>query len=324
MSGAASAQLSADETRNAARNLAGDAKTAFDRGDFERARDLFHRAYALVPAPTIALFEARALAKLNRLVDAEEAYTRAARTNLDAESSEAFRRAVTEAEDELVPLRPRIPRLLIIATGEGAGEPDLALKLDGNLIPAALRGVEIPVDPGRHTLAAVVPGVSPIEVQLELVEKQQKRLEISVPAARREAASLVPGPRVAPPSREQPHEPPAPAAEPTHWQTPAAIVAGGVGVAGLATGVIAGWMATSRHADATRECPEGACAPDSSGWQDAQSFRTLRTVSSVGYVVGVVGVAGGITLLLTAPKARPARAMALDVGAGVLRLKGSF
>ena len=95
-------------------------------------------------------------------------------------------------------------------------------------------------------------------------------------------------------------------------------------VPGLATGMITGLLATSRHADATRECPEGACAPNSSGWEAAQSFRTLRTVSSVGYVVGVVGLAGGITLLLTAPKARPARAMALEVGAGALRLEGSF
>ena len=44
-----------DADRNAARSLALQAKDSFDRGDYEKAQDLFHRAYTLVHAPTISL-----------------------------------------------------------------------------------------------------------------------------------------------------------------------------------------------------------------------------------------------------------------------------
>jgi hypothetical protein len=82
---------------------------------------------------------------------------------------------------------------------------------------------------------------------------------------------------------------------------PAALVAGGVGVAGLATGVITGLMAGSRYSQAKRECPDHACIEGSAGWDTVQSFRTLRTVSTVGYIVGGVGLAAGTTLFLLAP-----------------------
>jgi hypothetical protein len=325
VSGTAAAQLSADETRNAARNLAGDAKTAFEQGDFERARDLFHRAYALVQAPTIAVFEARALGKLHRLVEAEEAYTRAARTPIDHGSPEAFRQAVNEAEAELATLRPRVPRLLVVPTGAGAQHPDLVLRIDGSVVPAALRGVEVPLDPGPHTLTAAVPGNGPIEARFELVEQQHRRVEIAVPAARTPASASAAVAPVASAKHAETHEgSKAPASTPVSWQVPAGFVAGGIGVAGLATGVITGLMATSRHADASEACPAGACDPGSQGWDSAQSFRTLRTVSSVGYVVGIVGVAGGVTLLLTAPKSRPAPAVALSVNVDSVWLEGSF
>ena len=294
------AQAVDDSTRNAARSLASQGKEALDQADYERARDLFHRAYTLVPAPTIALYEGRALAKLQRLVEAEEALMRAARTSLDGESPEPFRKAVHDAEEDLVALQARMPKVTILPKGPGAGDPQLSVTLDGRPLASALVGVELPIDPGEHTLSAVAPGGPPVQITFSVAEKQRPKVELVVPAGHHAAA---PRPAtVAPP-------PAAPAAqevksEPVAWQKRAGLIVGGVGVAGLLTGVITGLMAGSRYSKAERECPDRRCVEGGAGWDTVQSFRTLRTVSTVGYIIGGVGLAAGTTLYLIAPSPR--------------------
>jgi hypothetical protein len=287
-----------DGTRNAARSLASQGKDAFDKADWDRARDLFHRAYTLVPAPTIALYEGRALAKLSRLVEAEEAYMRAARTSLDAESPEPFRKAVHDAEDDLLALRTRMPKVTIVPSGPGARDPELSVTLDGHPLKSALLGVQMPIDPGNHTLGASVPGAAPVQVSFSVLEKQQQKVDLPVP----QGSHVSQPPKVvkAAPVEREPVTPPTPPRA-SQWQLPAALIAGGVGVAGLATGVITGLMAGSRYSKAKRECPDHTCIEGSAGSDTVQSFRTLRTVSTVGYIVGGVGLAAGTTFFLLAP-----------------------
>lgn len=307
-----------DNTRNTARSLAGQGKEAFDAQSYARAVDLFHRAYALVPAPTIALYQAQALVKLGRLVEAEEAYIRAMRTELDAHSSEQFRVAVADAERELGELQPRIPKLVIAVTGPAAGRPDLQVELDGKSLQAAVLGVSMPIDPGRHVLRAVASGGEPAEIRFDISENEQRRLEVS-PVPQQVTAPITPvGPATAPPSD-------APKAS-RPWQKPLAIAVGSAGVAGLATGIVTGLMAGSRHRVAERECPGRVCTEGSGGAEALDSFRTLRTVSTIGYVVGGVGLAAGATLLLTAPTSAPANASSVKVwvSAGRVGVLGAF
>lgn len=320
-----SAQPVDDTTRNAARSLASQGKDAFDKADYERARDLFHRAYTLVPAPTIALYEGRALAKLGRLVEAEEALMRAARTSLDGESPEPFRKAVHDAEGDLLALQARMPKVTIVPTGPGASDPELSVTLDGRPLASALWSVELPIDPGEHRLGAVTPGGEPVRVTFSVVEKQRPKVELLVPARHQVATPPQPVVVSAPPP--PPSEPP-PAPAPMPWQSRAGLIVGGVGVAGVVTGIITGLMAGSRYSKAERECPDHHCVEGTDGWDALQSFRTLRTVSTVGYIVGGVGLAAGTTLYLTAPT-RPAsgpRAGKLSVWVNVssVGLAGAF
>lgn len=308
-----------DNTRNAARNLAEQGRDAFDKSDFERARDLFHRAYELVQAPTLALFEARSLAKLGRLVEAEEAYLRAIRTPLRADSPEAFRKAVRDAEAEEVQLEPRVPKLVVILTGPGAKAPELSVTLDRERVKSALLGVEMPVDPGNHQLEAQLPGVEPTRVPFTIVERERKTLELRV-AAPSSAPVATASPTPGPTELRSPPEAPR-----SSWQRPTAFAAGGLGVAGLGVGVITGLMATSHHGKAEEQCPNNVCVAGSSGEDEVNSFRTLRTVSTVGYVVGAVGLVAGVTLLLTAPAQRPGRAsVSVFMNAGNAGVMGAF
>lgn len=318
------AQAVDDTTRNAARSLASQGKEALDKADYERARDLFHRAYTLVPAPTIALYEGRALLKLHRLVEAEEAFMRAARTVLDAESPEPFRKAVHDAEDELLALRARMPKVTIVTSGPGASDPQLSVTMDGRPLASALVGVELPIDPGQHTLQGVVPGGKPTDLVFSVAEKQSQKVELAVAGGQRVVVAQKPS-VVAPPVAERPA---ASESAPSPWHKRAGLIVGGVGVAGVATGIITGLLAGSRHSKAERECTDHTCVEGSAGWDAVESFRTLRTVSTVGYIIGGVGLAAGTTLFLTAPSepsvSARARSLNVWVSAGGAGLAGTF
>ena len=72
--------------RDLARSLADQGANAYAQEDYAHAQVLFARAYGLVPAPTIALLEARALVKLGRWIEATRTYRRASEAQLPAEA----------------------------------------------------------------------------------------------------------------------------------------------------------------------------------------------------------------------------------------------
>lgn len=294
-----------DSTRNAARELAAQGAEAFQKGDFARASDLYRRAYALLPAPTLSLRQARSLERQGKLVEAVEAYVRTTRTRVDASSPDAFRQAVASAEEELAKLRPRVPKLEIVL--EGAEPSATEVKLDGKPLKAALIGVAQPVNPGAHAIEGVTEGKSG-KLSVSVAEGETKSVTLK----------LVDDPNaVAPAPASEPSLSPAtgaPGAGGVQADTGGGFphvtlgwVSLGVGVAGLGTGVVTGLVAANKHASAEDGCPDGKCPAGSAAADDLESFRTLRTVSTIGYAVGVVGVAAGVTLLLTAPS-EPERA----------------
>src|SRR5687768_12794928 len=89
------AEAATETTRRDAKAMADAGADAYARGSFAQAHELFVKAYGLVPAPTIALFEARALVQLKRLVEARAAYERASSTALAADAPDAFQHAVS-------------------------------------------------------------------------------------------------------------------------------------------------------------------------------------------------------------------------------------
>lgn len=330
VAGSVRAQVVDDSTRSAARDLASQGKASYARGDYEQARDLFHRAYTLVPAPTISVNEARALVKLHRLVEGAEAYMRSVRTSLDSGSPEQFRKAVRESETELLTLRPRIPKLTIVAVGPGSGDPDLTVTFDGAPLNPAVLGVETPVDPGVHHVSAKAPGGEEVTQTFTLEEKQKKRLELVVPAGSAPLAASDLPPAATPPSTAPVAVADTPrAATPTpgtSTQRVLGFVALGVGAAGLTTGIVTGLMAASKYSQAESGCPNRACVDGTDGNDALHGFRSLRTVSTAGYVVGGLGLAGGVTLILTSPAKSTGQSRTVHpwVGAGSAGVAGVF
>jgi len=271
-----------DATRNAAREMGREGAIAFREGDFARAQDLLHRAYDLVPAPTIALYEARSLVELGRLVEAAERYEITKRTKLDDDASEAFIQSVEDAGVELEELRPRIPRLTIVVEGPEPGA-DLVVKLDGTLVPAPLLGVPRTIDPGQHLVEASHPGYAPASSEVSVTEGQSS--EVLLPLVLQAGAPPV--------------ETPVEESSGFGFQEVAGYGALGVGVVALTIGIVSGIKMSGHQSDLDEKCVDDVCPDDSVS--DLDSFRSARTLSFIGYGVGIVGLGAGAALLLSAP-----------------------
>jgi len=104
-------------------------------------------------------------------------------------------------------------------------------------------------------------------------------------------------------------------------------IAGGVGVAGLATFAVFGILANSKYSDLEASCTDGHCPPD---LEDTQSSgKAFQTVANIGLIVGAVGVATSVTLFVIGGPAKTepsadARLPQVRVGLGSVELKGSF
>ncbi|HYO98367.1 MAG TPA: hypothetical protein VER33_27870 [Polyangiaceae bacterium] len=280
------------DQREAARALADEAANAYATGDYARAVELLRRAYVSVPAPTIALLEGRSLARLGRLLEAQEAYNRAIATPVDAATPPAFTRAIAEASKELSALLPRIPQLRVVLTGSQAAA--LSITLDERALPAASLGEWFALDPGKHRVVTEQPGQQPRAEELVLREGERRELLLA-PAI--QARSRVPVLGIAVMS---------------------------FGGAAVLTGVATGLVAVSAHGDAEKRCPGNNCVPGSAGADDLDRFHAFETVSTVSYVVGAAGLGLGTYLVLTSrPSAdAPSSGLAISPTLGGLQVRG--
>lgn len=218
------------------------------------------------------------------------------------------------AEQRAKSLEPRLPYVTlrrVTDTPSGA-----RVRVDGTELGEGSFDVALPMDPGAHELVLVT-------------ETRQERRPFT----------LAEGQQSDVPIRFSPAEP-APNAPPDgSSQRTWGYVVGGVGVAGVLTGIVAGVVTLGKKSTADDHCSDARQVCDETGRDANRSGKTFGVVSGVGLGVGVVGLAAGAYLLLTAP-AEPARAAAryspapggvrvspeINVGSrtGFVGLRGSF
>ncbi len=269
------------ETRTAARDLATQGAQAFDAGKYAEASDFFRRAHELVSAPSIALMQARSLAKLGQLLEAVDTYEQTIRLKLPDDAPEAYVAAVQTARSEVEEVRARLPRLKLTVIGTTKGDAP-QVTIDTKPTPPALLGVERPVNPGQHHFVVLVGGQVRATRDLTVVEGQSYQVELDA----RPVAPVVAlaGSDAAPQSSVAGANP----------RRTLAYVAFGVGVVGLGVGTYTGLVALHHKSDLSSAChPE---CPQSSA-DELSSWRTNRTVSWVSYGVGVAAAGAGILLL---------------------------
>jgi hypothetical protein len=215
---------------------------------------------------------------------------------------------------------------VVIEAKDGAGNDLAAVKvtMDGDVLAERLDGSAISLDPGAHTFTFELAGQPSVTKQLVIREGQKDRREVlqfgASPAAT-PAKTATPAAKGPATSSIESSVDQVSSSSSGGTQKVIAIVAAGVGVAGIGVGTIFGLSAMSKHDDANAKCP-GACT-DQAGvelWNDA---RSAGNISTIGFVVGGVGLATGAILWLTA---KPSRTTAFQggVGPGSVQIRGTW
>jgi hypothetical protein len=312
--------------RRAARALAAQAHNAVDKKDYSAAADLFGRAHAIVPVPTMLLGLARARAELGKLVEAREAYNQIIREGVPPNGPKPFFEALDLARQEVAALNLRIAWVKMTVTGAAK------VWLDGVEVPSASIGSPQAVNPGKHVLTATGDGGARAKATVTLGEGTTETVTLDLkPAAAEPTPPVGPAPaekrNVAPDRPRRPlvaGVPPVPASKGSARKT-AGFVSLGVGAAGLVLGGVTGALVLNRHGALDEECEDGIC-PD---WMQPKldSYNTLGLVSTLGFIAGGAVAGLGVVLLVTAPTNKEATVglmMGPTSGGGVLSAAGRF
>lgn len=309
-------------TTMTAREMAKQGIEAYDAGRYVDASNIFMQAFEVIKVPTLAVYAARSLEKQGKLVLAAEYYHRASQMAPAPDWQPVQQEMQQVAGQERAALLPRIAKLKIALAGAEASE--VQVTIDGAALPSALLRAEQMVDPGTRKLVGKR-GTEEVTQEVALSEGQSQTVTLSFGGATAPPPVV---PVAAPDPTAQPAQPlTPPPAEPekrrSGWQGIAGWSALGLGGAGLVLGSVTGLLAMSKKSDLeSNGCRSNhKCYEDQQG--DIDSYDTMRTLSTVGFVVGAVGVAGGVTLLLTAPKSQ-SNSVAIFIGPAEARLRGSF
>lgn len=292
----------ADEPVPTAEQLFQEARALVEKGDYAAACPKLEASQKLDPAVGTQFNLADCWEHVGRTASAHGMFMQVARI---ARAAGKFEREKS-ARERAAALEPRLARVHLVVK---ATAPGLEVLLDDVAVDKASRSEPFAIDPGAHRIRATAPDRTPWESTLDANEKQTT--EVIVP-------ELVDPRPPAPAPQPQPV-----VVQPSSTQKTLALVAGGVGVAGLIVGGIAGAVALSHRSTAQEECPSEVYAfrcPTEQGTSAWNSATSAGDVSTVAFVAGGVFVAGAAVLWLTAPKARTRVGTTLT---GV-RLEGSF
>ena len=246
----------------------------FKAGNFAAACDFLADSYRLEPLPGVLFTWATCELRADRVASAAAHYgayiDAVGRLSAVDRVAEEERRQV--AERERARILPEIPYLTVTVAAEALHTS--TVHRDGELVPAELLGVEVPVDPGEHVIDFETADGSHARQRVLLAKREHKTIVLGFAKPR----EVVQAPPVVdtPPIRSH------------RLVSPWVYVTGGVGVAGVLTGSIAGLLALRDKRVVDAECIGAACSPRGKDAADAAHLEA--TVSTVGFGVGFAGL----------------------------------
>ncbi len=282
------------ESRAAARALGTEGIALAMQGDCPAAIDKLQRAEDLYHAPTILERLGECQVEVGQLVAGTENLQRVVREPLGPNPPAPYVEAQERARQVLERALPRIAKLTVnVNAPPGAA---VVVALNDRPLPAAMVGVERPIDPGEYVISVRGEGVTPASQTVKLAEGAVESVTLTV--------EPVPA---APPPPPPPVEPaplaPAPAAVGAREGNPlrtAGYVLLGVGGVGVVVGSVFGVKALGQRSDLDEVCPDQLCPR--SAEDDLDALRTTATVSTVGIGVGIGAAAVGTVLVFTSSR----------------------
>lgn len=259
---------------------------------YDQACEKFRQSDTLDPALGTKLNLGECESKRGRLATAWELF-RAVEQRLAPDDA---RFAVAKRKREAI--EASVPKLvLVLAPGAPA---DTTLTGGGATLSAAAFGVPLPLDPGTHEFVVHAPGRADAKLSAALEAGKTTRLEVAPGPALSAPPAAAPAVTPAPPKRVEPAPPREPQGNARGKRT-LGFVVGGVGVAGLVTGGVAGALTLMAKSENGDHCDAARNSCDQQGRDAADRGKLWGTVTTVGLAVGVVGVGVGTYLLLSSP-----------------------
>jgi hypothetical protein len=309
-----SARADPADEKAAAQVLFDEARGLVERGNFAGACPKFAESQRIDPGLGTMLWLADCYENSGQTASAWAAFKAAAGTA-------ALRHDEREkvARERAANLEPKLLRLKIsVRRGAPLG---LAILRDGVLLGAAEWDVAVPMDPGRHTIAAGAPGYLRWSVAVVLAPDDPME-EVVVPALEPDARS----PRRVEVFAAAPRAESKPVASKSDgaFQRAAGLGVAGAGVAAVLAGAFFSLRAKATY-DESNDGTAPHCLPDNECDAAGRAFRSeansLATVATLAMSAGAVAAVGGAVLYFTAPVAFPrAVAFAPGVSGGSVRV----
>lgn len=186
------------------------------------------------------------------------------------------------------------PKLAHLRLDVRASANDEEIRLDDVLLPRASWSEERTLDLGPHRITATAANRTAWKSDATL--REGATITLTVPEL-----AKTPSPPPTAPSISTSNEKPSAGSS----RRSLALGIGGVGVAGLAVGTIAGLVALSSRSRAEENCPKDIYnfrCPNDAGANDWNTANTAGNIATVGFIVGGVALVAATVIWLTAPK----------------------
>jgi hypothetical protein len=279
---ASSAPARADEA-SMAESLFQQGVAAMDKGDLPRACEMLAESQRLDPGGGTLLNLALCHERAGHTATAWARYLEA----LGVARRDKRDDRIAFAEEHIRALEPRLPRLVISLAERVDG---VRVKVDGVELRADAWEVPSPIDPGEHVVRVEAPGRREHTTKVAASAGETKR--IVIPALARDVVR-------APPEALAPTPPPPPRGG---TQRTAGWVLTGVGGAALVGTAVVGALAIGAESTADAACPGAGACTDQRGLDASNRATNLSTAATITGISGAVLLAGGVILLLTAPR----------------------
>jgi hypothetical protein len=290
-------------TAQRADDLFAQGKASLAADDFAHACPKLAESYALDPARGTLLALAICHEGLGRAGTAWREF----RSVAEAASRDGRSDRARFARDHMAKLEPKLSRLTLVVAEI---IPGLEVEVDGIPLAQGDWGKAVPIDAGRHTIAAHAPGGKAWTSAVDIgPERDARTLEIG-PLASETPESRAPSGVLASPAttRAVPvsvdDATVAPDSAWGDWRRKTGWILGGVGVAAIGVGAYFGVSAITKSGDAKSRCSPSLCT-DADAVRENGDARTAAVVSNVSIGAGVAILAVGASFLFAAPTVAP-------------------
>jgi hypothetical protein len=306
----AAARPAAAQSKEQAAALFQEGREAAKRGDYTTACAKMEESYRLDAAHGTLINLADCQERLDHLATAAQRFQEAA-DKLDPNDDR-----LPAVKQRIAALAPRVPKLIVeLSTNAPVST---RVTRDGILIAPTSLKKALSLDPGPHVIVASADG------------REDRQYRIDAGAGRTEHVVVEPGPPAG--SEAAPGTTGAPASGGRAPLRIAGFVVGGVGLAFLGAAVGTGLVLPSKQSTVNQNCgPAAGLLPNhcnATGFDAAQSGKTLSAANTATWVVGGIAVATGVTLVVVGfvGKDKPAAPVPVGISAGLASaaIRGRF